>query len=345
MRKIKRFSTWGCGAFFCCFLLCACPNDDTSAEVLHPDKEEGNVDEKEETDVGKDVIPDVKDYVLQSSMQADVSLVGKDWQSIHAYMRELGWDYSEHPNKAGDADHVDGIHCEVLKDEALNQFVFKFMNHAGPNVTDGDRGKYEDRQRNEMKSRTGEGFHMMNGNWDEWQRLEWKFKIPAGFRPSTSFTHIHQLKAQEGNNGSPLITITPRADSDGSNRRVQVIHTGDTKATTLNRIIDNLPLKDFENEWIQVTTVMHYTHNGYFYIKMERISDGKVLVEQAFSDIDMWRKGAIDIRNKFGIYRSFGRDMTGPEDYPDNGIKDESLFLADFKVYETNTNSSPIEHD
>lgn len=51
----------------------------------------------------------------------------------------------------------------------------------------------------------------MNGNWDEWQRLEWKFRIPKDFRPSTSFCHIHQLKAQEGNNGSPLITITPAA--------------------------------------------------------------------------------------------------------------------------------------
>ena len=185
----------------------------------------------------------------------------------------------------------------------------------------------------------------MNGNWDEWQRLEWKFKIPKGFRPSSSFTHIHQLKAQEGNSGSPLITITPRANSNGSNSRVQVIHTGDTNDTSLKTIIDNLPLEDFEDEWIQVTTVMHYTHNGYFYIKMERISDGKVLAEEEFTDIDMWRKGARDIRNKFGIYRSFGRDMTSPDDRPDNGIKDESLYLADFKVYETNTNSSPEVHD
>lgn len=74
-------------------------------------------------------------------------------------------------------------------------------------VLDGDRGKREDRQRNEMKSRTGDGRHDMNGNWEEEQKLEWEFKIPKGFRPTKSFTHIHQLKAQEGNNGSPVITI------------------------------------------------------------------------------------------------------------------------------------------
>ena len=286
-----------------------------------------------------------EDYALQASMQADASLVGKDWQAIHQYMRSLGWDYSEHPNIAGEADHAEGVHCEVVEDGTLKQYVFKFTNHAGPEATDGDRGKYGDRQRNEMKSRTREGFHQMNGNWNEWQRLEWKFKIPAGFRPSTGFTHIHQLKAQEGNNGMPILTITPRANADGSKRWVQVIHSGDPKETWSRIIVDNLPLEDFEDQWVQATTVMHYTHDGYLYVKLQRVSDGKVLVEKDFSGIDMWRKGAVDIRSKFGIYRSFGRRMADRNDYPDNGIKDESLFLADFKVYEANTNPSPSAHD
>ena len=290
-------------------------------------------------------MPKSEDYVLQASMQADASLVGKGWQVIHKYMRSLGWDYSEHPNIAGKADHAEGIHCEVIEDETLKQYVFKFMSHAGPSATDGDRGKYGDRQRNEMKSRTRNGYYQMNGNWDEWQRLEWKFKLPAGFRPSTGFTHIHQLKAQEGNNGMPILTITTRANADGSERWLQVIHSGDRRDTWSRIIVDSLPLSDFEDQWIQVTTVMHYTHDGYFYIKMERLSDGKVLVEKAFPGIDMWRKGAVDIRSKFGIYRSFGRKMADRKDYPDNGIKDESLFLGDFKVYEANTNPSPSVHD
>jgi len=65
----------------------------------------------------------------------------------------------------------------------------------------------------------------VQGNYDEWQILEWKFKIPAGFQPTQNFCHIHQLKGQDGPNiGSPVITITPRANSDGSNKRVQIIH-------------------------------------------------------------------------------------------------------------------------
>lgn len=288
--------------------------------------------------------PEPEDFKLQGSLQAAQQLIGKDYSEIHKYMRTYGWDYSEHPNSS-DKDHNDGLHCEVLYDETIKQHVFKFISHANADVLDGDRGKLEDRQRNEMKTQTTAAWYKLNGNWDEWQRLEWKFLIPKGFQPSSSFCHIHQLKAQEGNNGSPLITITPRSNSNGSNKRVQVIHTGDKSATNKGTIIDNLPLSDFEDEWIQVETEMHYTHNGSYSIKMTRIRDGKVLVDKSFTNIDMWRKGAISIRNKFGIYRSFGRKMENADDRPTNGIKDETLQLADFKVYEKNANPKPESHD
>lgn len=90
---------------------------------------------------------------------------------------------------------------------------------------------------------------------------------------------------------------------------------------------------------------MHYTHQGTFSIKLVRISDNKVLVNKSFSNIDLWRSGATNIRNKFGIYRSLGRKMQSTSDRPDNGIKDESLQLADFKVYEAHTNPNPQPHD
>lgn len=281
---------------------------------------------------------ELKTYKLQAEMQGSPDLVGKGYIEIHKYMHSLGWDYTEHPNLY-DKDHKDGLHCENIYDETLKQYVFKFTNHVNKEVLDGDRGKIEDRQRNEMKSQTSAAWQKMNGNWDEWQVLEWKFFIPKRFQPSSRFCHLHQLKAQEGsNNGSPLITITARSDEDGNNKRIQIIHTGDTRQSTRGVIIDNLPFSDFENEWIQARTEMHYTHNGSFHIILTRISDGKVLTNQSFSDIDLWRKGAINIRNKFGIYRSYGRMMESPEDRPDNGIKDETLLLGDFKVYEKRIN-------
>ncbi|WP_294618465.1 hypothetical protein [uncultured Bacteroides sp.] len=289
--------------------------------------------------------PATDDYIFQGGMQADAKLAGKDYKAIHEYMHSLGWDYSEHPNISR-KDHYQGVHCEVVFDPALQQHVFQFTNHAGPDALDSDRGRLlSDRQRNEMKSQTNYNWRKLNGNWNEWQRLEWKFRIPKGFQPSTSFCHLHQLKAQEGNNGAPLITISTRSNSDGSNKRVQVIHTGDNRQSSKGVLIDNLPLSDFEDEWIQVETEMHYTHHGTFRIKLTRISDSKVLVNQSFSDVDLWRKNATNIRNKFGIYRSLGRKMQSASDRPDNGIKDESLQLADFKVYEAHTNPNSQPHD
>lgn len=285
------------------------------------------------------------DYAFQGGMRASAQLVGKDFRAIHEYMRALGWDYSEHPNISGN-DHHEGVHCEVIFDPVLQQYVFRFTNHASADAVDYDRGRFpSDRQRNEMKSQTNRNWHHLNGNWNEWQRLEWKFRIPKGFRPTPKFCHIHQLKAQEGNNGAPLITISTRSDEDGSNRRVQVIHTGDTRTSGKGVLIDNLPLSDFEDEWIQVVTEMHYTHHGTFRIKLTRIRDGKVLADQSFEDVDLWRKGATNIRNKFGIYRSLGRRMHDKSDRPDNGLKDETLQLADFKVYEAHTNPNPQPHD
>lgn len=295
-------------------------------------------------DVPEGQAPDRNDFALTASMKGAADLVGQDYNAIHKYMRSLGWDYSEHPNSS-EKDHHDGIHCAVVYDEAIGQYVFRFFNHANADVLDGDRGSIVDRQRNEMKTQTSDKWCALNGNWDERQRLQWKFRLPKGFRPSSSFCHIHQLKAQEGNNGAPLITITPRSNPDGSNKRVQVIHTGDVSSTTKGVIIDNLPFSDFEDEWVEVTTEMHYTHNGTFSIKMVRVRDGKVIVDRAFDDMDLWRKGAKNIRNKFGIYRSFGSKMTGPADRPANGIKDETIDLADFRIYEADTNADPQTHD
>lgn len=282
-------------------------------------------------------------YTLQSSMQGSSSLTDKDYTQIHNYMRQYGWDYSEHPNSS-DLDHKDGTHCLNIYDETLKQHVFQFISHVNP-FLDGDRGKLEDRQRNEMKSQTSSSWYKMNGNWDERQWLEWKFKIPKGFRPSTSFCHIHQLKAQEGNNGSPLITITLRGSNDGTNRRVQVIHTGDVSSTNKGTLVDNILMEEFEDEWVQVQEEVHYTHNGFFRIKIIRIRDNKVLIDYSINNIDLWRKGATNIRNKFGIYRSYGKTLSDPNDRPSNGIKDESLLLGDFYIYEKNTNPNPQPHD
>ena len=295
--------------------------------------------------------PGCRGYTRTSTMEADASLVGKLYPDINTYMRRFGFDYTEHPNCTGGlGGHIDGVHGEVDLEPASNRHAFRFHIHIDP-VIDGDRcsASTVDRQRNEMKSITNNStWAPVQGNWDEWQILEWKFKLPAGFQPTANFGHIHQLKAQDGpNNGAPTITITPRSSTSGANKRVQIIHSVDGASTGKGTVVDNIPLSDFEDEWVQVREEMHYTHDGYYSIRITRIRDGKVLIDFQDDHIDMWRIGSSYIRSKFGLYRSLagGRlDRVPVGQSP--LLKNESIWLTDFRVYEKNPNPSPgLPHD
>jgi hypothetical protein len=290
--------------------------------------------------------PGCRGYTRTTTMEADASLVGQPYGGINTYMRRFGFDYTEHPNCTGGyGGHIDGVHGEVDVEPVLERHAFRFHTHIDP-VMDGDRcsSSTVDRQRNEMKSITNNStWAHVQGNWDEWQILEWKFKLPAGLQPTQNFFHIHQLKAQDGpNNGAPTITITPRAASSGGNERIQIIHSVDGRPTGKGTIVDNVPLADFEDEWVQVREEMHYTYDGYYSIKITRIRDGRILIDFRDENIDMWRIGTSYVRSKFGLYRSLagGRlDRVPPGQSP--LLKNESIWITDFRVYEKNTNPDP----
>jgi hypothetical protein len=295
--------------------------------------------------------PGCKGYLRTTTMDADLSLVGKLYGSINTYMRQFGFDYTEHPNCTGGlGGHIDGVHGAVDLDPYFSRYVFRFDIHIDP-VIDGDRcsSTTVDRQRNEMKSITNNStWAKVQGNWDEWQILEWTFKLPVGFQPTQNFGHIHQLKAQDGpNNGSPVITISARSNSDGSNRRIQIIHSVDGANTGKGTVVDNVPLADFENEWVHVREEVHYTHDGYYTARITRISDGKVLVDFTDSNIDMWRIGSSYIRNKWGLYRSLAGGRLNQVPVGQSPLlKNESIWLANFRLYEKNTNPDPgTPHD
>ena len=121
---------------------------------------------------------------------------------------------------------------------------------------------------------------------------------------------------------------------------------GDDKSAgtkSLGTFVDNVKIEEFEDEWVQVHEEVTYDHHGKFRLLITRIRDGKVLIDNTQNDIDTWRKGAISIRNKFGIYRSYGGLDTNGK--PKSGIKDETLELADFVIYEKDTNPNPVPHD
>ncbi|MDB5192157.1 MAG: hypothetical protein JWQ96_1720 [Segetibacter sp.] len=214
-----------------------------------------------------------------------------------------------------------GRHIREAFDNELNKNVFVFTMHVTP---DNDRcNGATDRQRNEIKT-YGPSPANTKGALNETVTYRWKFKLDGGMKPSSSFTHIHQLKAGDGTNeDAPLITITPRA---GNPEKLEIIHTGNTSASTLNKvkIVDLAP---FKGAWVEVVEKVTYKTAGSYEIKIKKVSDGTTLLTYSNSNIDLWRDAATFIRPKWGIYRSLNNV---------SALRDEEVSFADFCIAEGN---------
>jgi len=212
-----------------------------------------------------------------------------------------------------------GRHIHEEFDNTLNKNVFVFTIHVTP---DNDRcNGSTDRQRNEIKT-YGPSHDTLKGQLNETVTYRWKFMIPAGFQPTPSFTHIHQIKAGDGtNDGAPVITITPRA---GTPEKLEIIHTGNSTASTLGKV-KIVDLDQFKNTWVEVFEKVTYKTNGSYDITIKRVSDGAVLLTYSNNNIDLWRTAATFCRPKWGIYRSLNNLSY---------LRDEEVKFADFCIAE-----------
>jgi hypothetical protein len=228
----------------------------------------------------------------------------------------LGGDAVEVP----DCGHSDfGRHIREEFDKTLNKNVFVFSIHVTP---DNDRcNGSTDRQRNEIKT-YGPSPDSVKGQLNETVTYRWKFRLDAGFQPSPSFTHIHQVKAGDGtNDGAPLITITPRA---GKPEQLEIIHTGNSGSTSLGKL-KTTDLAPFKGTWVEVTEKITYNTEGAYEITIKRVSDGAIMLSYSNNKIDLWRTGATFCRPKWGIYRSLNNASY---------IRDEEVRFADFCIAE-----------
>jgi hypothetical protein len=103
-------------------------------------------------------------------------------------------------------------HITEEMDAELGKFVFVF--HAHVNLDD-DRCRGKDRQRTEIRGHIDE----LTGINGQTTYYRWKLKLPAGFQSSGSFTHIFQLKSEQG---APIMTLTPRSGNLSIDGRVGV---------------------------------------------------------------------------------------------------------------------------
>jgi hypothetical protein len=209
-----------------------------------------------------------------------------------------------------------GPHITQQVDAGLGKYVFNFNIHVTP---DNDRCSNFDRQRLEIKTLGNDSTpDYLKGFFGDSVTFRWKFKLPAGFQASTSFTHIHQIKAYDGDAGAPIITLTPRR---GDPDTLQLIHTDSNGQGTH---LTSTPLEPFVGVWVEAYEQITYDWNGQYSIVIQRLDDGETLFSYTNDDLDLWRDGTTVVRPKWGIYRS----LNHPEHLRDEQVLFDRFCLA-----------------
>lgn len=219
-----------------------------------------------------------------------------------------------------------GRHISEVFDATLNKNVFAFYAHL--NEDNDVSTTSTDRQRTEIKT-FGSSPDNLKGVLGEIVRYKWRFKIPAGWKPSSAFTHIHQVKAVDGDDSDPLYTLTLRKGTSGSpSNKFELIYDAGISGVATKLLVVDLSI--FEGIWVEATETMTIGigANGTYEIDIKRISDGVSIF--SFSDFNRETKRADNsfIRPKWGIYRS----IATPSD-----LRDEVLYFSDFSIEELST--------
>lgn len=204
-----------------------------------------------------------------------------------------------------------GPHIIEVWDADLKENVFEFYSHVSP---DNDRCINFDRQRTEIKTFESSPDNL-KGTTGETVTYKWKFKLPSGFQPSSSFTHIHQIKAVGGNEGDPIFTLTPRK---GIVNKLELIH--DNK-----NVLASVPLSYFENIWVEATEVLKVGISGTYSMTIKEVKTGKTILSFSSSNIMTIRPDNNFIRPKWGIYRSINKSKD---------LRNEAIRFADFYIKE-----------
>ena len=187
------------------------------------------------------------------------------------------------PLESPDCSHPSfGRHIDETWDSTLNEYVFRFFIHVTP---DNDRCINTDRQRNEIKVYSESPDYLKAFQGDS-MVYSWKFKLDSLFQSSTSFTHIHQLKAVGGTESKmPLITFTPRL---GNPEKLQVRYAEHSNQVTLT----SAKLSLFKGSWIKVIERVHFAEHGSYEVLFYRMPDSTLVLHYKKGTIRMWKTDA-----------------------------------------------------
>jgi hypothetical protein len=165
---------------------------------------------------------------------------------------------------------------------------------------DGDRDTTnKDRQRAEVK---GLGPHQFIGDTFEYSTT---FRTNPEFKGTGRFCHVFQLKAINGQDGAPLVTVTLNSGSKGSIR----VSSGDRKASGVAR---EFTWKAGVWETVRVR------------IKVSKDNDGEVVASvngdpfQGKTGVAVYLPDSTEYRPKWGMYRGVNQGMDIENDYAEH---------------------------
>jgi len=225
-----------------------------------------------------------------------------------------------------------GPHITQVYDATLGKSVFKFWIHVSETneLQDISTGS-TDRQRNEVKTYEPSPSNM-KGTYGETVVYKWRFQLPVGFQPSSSFTHIHQIKAVGGDDSSPLFTLTPRK---GSTNKMQLIHNNTNNVAEVN-------LSLFEGVWVEATETIRYDSiAGTYSMVIKKVSDNSTILSYSNGSLMTFRGANYTlgytantfIRPKWGIYRSVANL---------SDLRDEAMLFDSFSIEEITNQAQTI---
>lgn len=236
--------------------------------------------------------------------------LGGTYELVNSVLAPNGGNVVESPDCAHPAF---GRHITEVWDSELNEFVFAFHIHVTP---DNDRCTSFDRQRMEIKTYGASPAHLKTVQ-GETVEYKWKFRLPVGFQPSSSFTHIHQIKAVGGDDGDPIFTLTPRYNA--SRNKMELIHNNSNKVA----IVD---LSLFEGNWVEVTQKIFVSAtNGSYSIVIKNIKTDATILSYSNNNIMTIRASNNYIRPKWGVYRSLNNKER---------LRDEIVLFNSFSIHE-----------
>lgn len=219
-----------------------------------------------------------------------------------------------------------GRHIAEVWDADLKENVFEFYSHinyvnADKTITTDNEpvSNVDQKQRVEIKSYEGSPDNL-KGTMGETITYQWKFKLPIGFKPSSNFTHLHQIKAVGGTQDMPIFTLTAKKASEN---KFNVVHNNETVVASMN-------LSELEGVWVEITEVIKVGAKGTYSVVIKKIKDGKELLSYTNLDIETIRPDNNFIRPKWGIYRSL-KKITD--------LREEAVRFADFYIKEGDVNN------